>query len=63
MQARRASAQVPKAYEADEFYREHYVVLWVEWANGVAYRRASGVVERAAWDAHPDREEVDLVLG
>lgn len=61
---RRESAQVPKlAFEVVEFYKDHYGVLWVEWEDGIAYRRASGVVERGAWDDHPDQEEVDLVLG
>lgn len=60
---RRESTQVPKAYEVVEFYREHYAVLWVEWKDGVADRQASGVVDRGAWDAHPGREEVDLILG
>lgn len=41
---------------------EVYNVLWVEWENGVAYRRASGWVDRGQWERH-DLEDVDLVLG
>ncbi|KAK7911056.1 hypothetical protein PG985_013537 [Apiospora marii] len=44
-------------------YRDYYAVLWIEWNNGIAYRQASGVVERSAWDNHPGLEEFDLVLG
>ncbi|KAI0509252.1 heterokaryon incompatibility protein-domain-containing protein [Xylaria bambusicola] len=39
-----------------------YGVLWVEWVDGVAYRRGSGVVYKEAWEAH-DLEDVDLILG
>lgn len=40
-----------------------YGVLWVGWsAEGVAYRRGSGFVEKHAWEAHGP-EDVDLVLG
>lgn len=53
------------AYIASESHgdREAYAVLWVEWANGIAYRRASGRVEKKAWDQHPQLETIDLVLG
>lgn len=39
-----------------------YCVLWVEWVDGVAYRKASGMVNEDAWDEH-GVEEVDLILG
>lgn len=39
-----------------------YVVLWVEWVNGVAYRLASGTVEETAWDKL-NLENVSLILG
>ena len=43
--------------------REEYVtVLWVEWEDGVALRRACGKIEREAWQ-NLDLEEIDLVLG
>ncbi|KAK8017710.1 HET-domain-containing protein [Apiospora rasikravindrae] len=44
-------------------FKEYYAVLWIEWENGVAYRQASGIVERSAWENHPELEEIDLVLG
>ncbi|KAK7977035.1 hypothetical protein PG988_004525 [Apiospora saccharicola] len=43
-------------------FREWYPVLWVEWVDGVAYRRGVGEVEREDWDSH-DLEDVDLILG
>lgn len=39
-----------------------YGVLWVEWINGIAYRRASGIVDKDAWESHV-LEDVQLVLG
>lgn len=41
---------------------EFYNVLWVEWMDGIAYRRAYGRVMKDAWEAL-DREDIDLVLG
>ncbi|KAK8133524.1 hypothetical protein PG984_005536 [Apiospora sp. TS-2023a] len=43
-------------------FRAWYSVLWVEWVDGVAYRRGVGEVEREDWDIH-DLEDIDLVLG
>jgi hypothetical protein len=48
----------PKAAEKYEFYN----VLWVEWLNGIAYRKAIGRVMKSAWEAQ-DLEWVDLTLG
>jgi hypothetical protein len=42
-------------------YREVYHVLWVEWHEGVATRRAVGWVERALWEAQ-DLKQVHLIL-
>ncbi|KAI0876682.1 heterokaryon incompatibility protein-domain-containing protein [Hypoxylon argillaceum] len=41
---------------------EHMVVLWVEWADGVAYRQGYGEVYKEAWDKLP-LESIELVLG
>lgn len=41
---------------------DDYVVLWVEWIDGVAYRLACGQVEAEAWDDLP-HENISLVLG
>lgn len=58
-------------YHDDYFPREHrkpngiwdlYNVLWIEWTDGVAYRKAVGQVTKAAWEA-ADRELIDVVLG
>lgn len=42
--------------------QERDAVLWVEWRDGIACRRASGEVDAMAWeDSGP--ESVSLVLG
>lgn len=48
----------PKHTELYEFYN----VLWVEWKDGVAYRRAYGRVLRGLWEKQ-DLESISLVLG
>jgi hypothetical protein len=42
--------------------KDRYKVLWIEWKDGIAYRLASGNVDKAAWEAL-DLEDVSLVLG
>ncbi|KAH8892584.1 HET-domain-containing protein [Thozetella sp. PMI_491] len=39
-----------------------YNVLWIEWLEGVAYRRGIGEVEKEIWDAQTP-EPVALILG
>jgi hypothetical protein len=39
-----------------------YHVLWIEWTNGIAYRKGSGRVLKEAWDREAT-EEIDLILG
>jgi hypothetical protein len=39
-----------------------YLVLWVEWKDGVVYRLASGEVIASEWESL-DLEKVSLVLG
>lgn len=39
-----------------------YLVLWVEWKDGVVYRLASGDVIASEWESL-DLEKVSLVLG
>lgn len=41
---------------------EVYMVLWVQWIDGVAYRLACGEVGKAAWEELA-LEEVSLILG
>lgn len=42
--------------------KEHYRVLWIEEKDGVAYRLASGSVEKDAWEKL-DLEDTSLILG
>jgi hypothetical protein len=39
-----------------------YNVLWIEWKNGIAYRKSVGTILRDAWDAATP-EELDIRLG
>ncbi|KAJ4152206.1 hypothetical protein NW765_017715 [Fusarium oxysporum] len=39
-----------------------YLILWIEWKEGIAYRLASGRVNAAKWE-RLDLEKVSLVLG
>ena len=48
----------PKEAEMYDFFN----VLWIEWKDGVAYRRAHGRVEKGVWE-RLDVEKVELVLG
>jgi hypothetical protein len=40
-----------------------YFVLWIEWVDGVAYRKACGGVAAELWEQEKEEELVDLVLG
>jgi len=50
----------PKLPEGEKY--EFVNVLWVEWDEGIAYRKAIGRVMKSAWDAQ-ELEWIDLVLG
>lgn len=41
---------------------DFYNVLWIEWIDGVAYRKNLGHITKPAWEA-ADRELIDVVLG
>ncbi|KAH4404220.1 hypothetical protein HBH92_195960 [Parastagonospora nodorum] len=41
---------------------EYYNVLWIEWENGIAYRKALGRICKEAWEAQ-DPEKIDVLLG
>jgi hypothetical protein len=43
------------------FY-EFYNVLWIEWHDGIAYRKALGRVEKKMWERQR-RETIDVTLG
>lgn len=57
----RTQDQVTKVWSPRQT-KDTYLVLWVEWKDGVAYRLASGQVEVEKWD-ELDLESIDLVLG
>jgi len=54
--------QEQKVYTYPHTLKETYKVLWVEWEEGIAYRLASGDVEKADWEAL-ELEDVSLILG
>ena len=43
--------------------KDCYYVLWIEWKDGVAYRRGSGAVTVEAWETQMEEDLVDLILG
>lgn len=49
----------PKMSKLYEFYN----ALWIEWKDGIAYRKAHGRVRRDMWEKHRGLETVALVLG
>lgn len=49
-------------YTSPHTVNETYKVLWIEYADKIAYRVASGNVDKAGWEAL-ELEEVSLVLG
>jgi len=50
--------QLKVKWDISEFYN----VLWVEWVDGVAYRKGVGKVWKGAWESL-EREDIELVLG
>jgi hypothetical protein len=44
------------------YLKEFYNVLWIEWVDGIAYRKALGKVAKNVWDSHPE-EWIDVILG
>ncbi|KAN0122672.1 HET domain containing protein [Hyaloscypha variabilis] len=48
----------PKISERYEFYN----VLWIEWKDGIAYRKCLGRVEKHMWEVQP-LEWIDVTLG
>lgn len=41
---------------------QFYNVLWIEWVDGVAYRKGVGEVKRHLWERQT-REPIELILG
>jgi hypothetical protein len=50
-QIRGTSPEHPYSEPAD-LLCEFYNVLWIEWKDGIAYRRARGWVPKDIWEAH-----------
>ncbi|EHL01939.1 hypothetical protein M7I_1887 [Glarea lozoyensis 74030] len=40
----------------------YYYVLWIEWENGIAYRKGIGKIWKDMWEEQ-DRETIDLIMG
>lgn len=57
----RMGAWVP-LYGPPQMAEDVYAVLWIEWRDGVAYRRSSGEVDGEEWESL-NLEPVSLVLG
>ncbi|KAF5672042.1 hypothetical protein FHETE_3914 [Fusarium heterosporum] len=51
-----------KEYTSQITKQDFYLVLWIEWVNGVAYRLASGKVGTLEWESL-NLENISLVLG
>ncbi|KAI0427748.1 hypothetical protein F5Y09DRAFT_315176 [Xylaria sp. FL1042] len=51
----------PSIFGTGEWY-EVYGVLWIEWVDGVAYRKGSGAVYKEVWESY-NLEDVNLILG
>ncbi|KAJ4004790.1 hypothetical protein NW752_009543 [Fusarium irregulare] len=43
--------------------QDGYHVLWIEWENGVAYRKGYGFVLEEEWDRVAETSRVDITLG
>ncbi|KAF4996636.1 hypothetical protein FGRMN_4382 [Fusarium graminum] len=43
-------------------FNEFYGVLWVEWTDGIAYRKGCGYVKKEIWEEQ-DLEDIDVILG
>ena len=53
--------KMPERPKDSEFYLFYYV-MWIEWENAIAYRKAVGTVYKTVWEKQV-REDVDIVLG
>ncbi|KAH8722791.1 heterokaryon incompatibility protein-domain-containing protein [Phaeosphaeriaceae sp. PMI808] len=50
------------SWPRDKSIYEFYNVLWVEWKEGIAYRRAHGRVEKSAWE-RIEKDAINVTLG
>ncbi|KAL9109804.1 MAG: hypothetical protein Q9187_008121 [Circinaria calcarea] len=53
--------EMPERPCDSEYYRFYYV-MWIEWENGIAYRKAIGTVYKPMWEKQV-RENIHVVLG
>ncbi len=53
--------RMPERPKDSKFYLFYYV-MWIEWENAIAYRKAVGTVYKPVWE-NQVREDVDIVLG
>ncbi|KAL3589558.1 hypothetical protein FPOAC2_11727 [Fusarium poae] len=58
----RTQDEVTEIWDKALTIKDTYLVLWVEWINGIAYRLASGNVQVDKWD-ELDLESISLILG
>ncbi|KPA36155.1 heterokaryon incompatibility protein [Fusarium langsethiae] len=58
----RTQDEVTKIWDKTLTTKDTYLVLWVEWKDGIAYRLASGHVQVNRWD-ELDLESISLILG
>lgn len=59
---KKPSAKGWKYIEENPQFEEEYGVLWIEWVDGVAYRKSAGYIDKKSWESH-DLEDIHLVLG
>ena len=53
--------EMPERPSDSEFYT-FYNVMYIEWENGIAYRRGVGTVYKEMWESQA-LEEIDVILG
>jgi hypothetical protein len=53
--------EMDETLEMEESYHFYYV-MWIEWDNGIAYRKAIGRVPQVIWEHH-ELEWIDVTLG
>ena len=56
------ASQGDRAGMSDLYLFEFYNVLWIEWKEGIAYRKGLGRVIKEAWERQAT-EWIDLTLG
>ena len=52
---------LPERPRDSDFYSFYYV-MWIEWENGIAYRKAIGTVYKSVWEREI-KDSIDVILG